>query len=662
MIKSYWLRILMCGLAAAIVGFLIGVVTKPQYDAELQVVVAPYFPVGSPSMSEADDAVKSILDSSAPRTIQTQVDMLTSSGTIQEAARKVALDRNLSYTDPNDELYPYELQNKVSVTSAKESDVVSVHVRGSTPDLAQQLATEIYNAFDKQNKLQSRSSVGNAVTFLTTQDEQIQKELLSIENEVTKAQTEAGAPDIDQQMIADIQRLRDLEMQLDQSVANESAALTRSNNLKRQMQGMPDFVEGSQTMSENPRFSALTQALIAAEADRETGLEKYLPDSVEIKALDRRIATLKKMLAGTPEYKRGQTGSGINPTLQALRTDYQSALALVPTAQANTTALRIAVARQKAEMAKLPALKQKLDELKRKQLVLERISQLYTSKLKTLELAKTAPRSATYLVSPAQAMRIPSVPNYGLNVGLGMFLGLAIGFLWSISSESKRNPIRSLGQLNRLSLQPCYRVIPELRVPMRGLNRAPAEVFDSLLVNFVRSEKKGYKLGVLGVTRAAGATTTAMNLAISAARGGYSVLFVEVDAGNNAAAKLTGDAKSPAMNIAIFNGPLGTHGGGTNGWSADLEVAAKGKDLVIFDFAPVKVSGDSFLLASQLDEMILLVRQNVTRSVDFLQAQQALIDAGCPIVNVALSRLQDQSDDISALEQQSDVRSIAPQA
>jgi hypothetical protein len=60
--------------------------------------------------------------------------------------------------------------------------------------------------------------------------------------------------------------------------------------------------------------------------------------------------------------------------------------------------------------------------------------------------------------------------------------------------------------------------------------------------------------------------------------------------------------------------------------------------------------------------MILLVRQNVTRSVDFLQAQQALIDAGCPIVNVALSRLQDQSDDISALEQQSDVRSIAPQA
>jgi hypothetical protein len=46
--------------------------------------------------------------------------------------------------------------------------------------------------------------------------------------------------------------------------------------------------------------------------------------------------------------------------------------------------------------------------------------------------------------------------------------------------------------------------------------------------------------------------------------------------------------------------------------------------------------------------------------VDFLQAQQALIDAGCPLVSVTLSRVQDQSDDVSALEQQAEIRSIAP--
>ena len=50
----------------------------------------------------------------------------------------------------------------------------------------------------------------------------------------------------------------------------------------------------------------------------------------------------------------------------------------------------------------------------------------------------------------------------------------------------------------------------------------------------------------------------------------------------------------------------------------------KGRISLVFDFAPVKSSGDAFLIANQLDEMILLVRANQTKSVDFLQAQQAL--------------------------------------
>src|SRR5439155_16509623 len=119
-------------------------------------------------------------------------------------------------------------------------------------------------------------------------------------------------------------------------------------------------------------------------------------------------------------------------------------------------------------------------------------------------------RASTNLWTAATPFPRASVPNPTLNTGLGLFLGLAVGFLWSIGTEAKKNPIRSLGQLNRLSLQPCYRVVPELRVPLRGLGRPPAEVFDSLLVNFVRGEKKGYRLGVLGVTKGAGATVTAV--------------------------------------------------------------------------------------------------------------------------------------------------------
>ena len=43
MIKSYWLRILLCGLGAAIVGFVIALVTPKQYDGFFQIMVAAIF-------------------------------------------------------------------------------------------------------------------------------------------------------------------------------------------------------------------------------------------------------------------------------------------------------------------------------------------------------------------------------------------------------------------------------------------------------------------------------------------------------------------------------------------------------------------------------------------------------------------------------------------
>src|ERR1051326_7193323 len=114
MIKTYWLRILLCGIAAAIVGFLIGLVTPKQYDAVVQVLVAPYSPIGTPVTSEADLSVKDILDASAPRTVATQVEMLTGYGIVGEAAEKVATEMNIPYKEPGDELNPIDLQDRIS--------------------------------------------------------------------------------------------------------------------------------------------------------------------------------------------------------------------------------------------------------------------------------------------------------------------------------------------------------------------------------------------------------------------------------------------------------------------------------------------------------------------------------------------------------------------
>lgn len=666
MIKSYWLRILLCGIAAAIVGFLIGVVTPKQYDAVVQVLVAPYTPGGTFARDDAESSVKDILDASAPRTVNTQVEMLTGYGVIGQAAEKVATDLNLPYKQPGDELNPFDLQDKITVTAAKESDIVSLRVRMSQPDLAARVAGAMYVAFEDQNERQSKDAANRAIEFLNKQVTGIKAQLHGIEQAMTKAKEDAKSPNIDQQVIADISQLRDLQIQRDTAQGELEASQARGAELGAQLATISKTTPGGTSRTENPIYTKLQSQLQDATTQRDQLLVHYLEDSEQVRSQDRVISGIQSRLKDTPRYTANiESSTQPNPMYLTMAQEYKLSIANAKGAAQRVATVDAAIASLQVDMRRLPAIQETITSLALQEVVLQKIFEAYTSKLKTLEVAGSFRRSATHLTTPAVAMPRPAVPNFGLNVGLGLFLGLAVGFLWSIGTEAKRNPIRSLGQLNRLSLQPCYRVIPELRVPMRGLTRAPAEYFDSLLVNFVRSEKKGYRIGVLGVTKGAGATTTAMNLAIAAARGGYTVLYVEVDPGNSALTKLTpaaGDVKSPGANITIYNASLGeTQAGGTVGLPADLEVAASGKDLVIFDFAPVKVSGDAFLLANHLDEMILLVRANSTKSVDFLQAQQALIDAGCPLVSVTLTRIQDQSDDVSALEQQAvDVKSIPP--
>ncbi len=667
MIKSYWLRILLCGIGCAIIGFVIALLTPKQYDGFFQVLVAPYAPPIPRATTEADESVEDLLSASAPRTVNTQVEILTSFHVISDAAQKAAETFGKLPIRTGDEFDPFEVQERVGIQAQKESDIVTLRVRMSDPDYAREMAGQIYQAFEAANERQSKEGANRAIEFLNSQTSVVKEQLAALDAESAKVKTNLGAPNIDALTQSEIQSIEALQQQVQLARATKSDADAQVASLRAELQSglISPTIEAGTGTGLDPRRTDIQQALIGARADRAQALERYEKDSEPVQSIDRRIEQLQKDLK-TYDKEYVKTGSSVapNPLYQSLKGQLTQAISVAAGAAQKLSSLEASYAAKQADIAKLPDLQRKIQELFRKQQVLERINALYTSKLNTLELAKQGRRSSASLITAATAMPKPSVPNTNLNVGLGMILGLGIGFLWSVATESKRNPIRSLGQLNRLALQPAYRVIPELRVPMRGLTRPTAEVFEALLVNFVRSEKKGYRIGVLGVTKNAGATTTAMNLAIAAARGGYSVLYVEVDPGNNALTKLTpaaGDVKSPGTNITIYNASLGeTTANGTMGLPSDLEEAAKGKDLVIFDFAPVKASGDAFLIANQLDEMIMLVRANQTKSVDFLQAQQALIDSGCPLVSVTLSRVQEQADDIAALEQQPEMRAISP--
>src|SRR5579862_3414068 len=177
MIKSYWFRILFCGIAVAILGFLLAEVTPPQYDAEMQIKLAPYVPTISGAQDEVDATVRDILQSAAPRSVQTQVDMLTSFGVLEKAAAKVASDKGLSYINPGDELNPNELRDKISIEAARDSDIVGLKIRMPNLELGEAIVSEMYSAFEDENRSESTDSAERAIAFLQSQNKDIQGQL-----------------------------------------------------------------------------------------------------------------------------------------------------------------------------------------------------------------------------------------------------------------------------------------------------------------------------------------------------------------------------------------------------------------------------------------------------------------------------------------------------
>ena len=100
-------------------------------------------------------------------------------------------------------------------------------------------------------------------------------------------------------------------------------------------------------------------------------------------------------------------------------------------------------------------------------------------------------------------------------------------------------------------------------------------------------------------------------------------------------AQSTGDLTKVSEHVTLVSPD------GLNTAEVPAEVQKLERDLTIFDFEPTTISAEYAFAASNLDEIIVLVRASRVASVDFLRAQQALADSGCPLVTVVLARTSD---------------------
>lgn len=647
MIKAYWLRILLFGVVCSAIALAISLFSPKKYEGYVQLLVDQK-PLSSMGVSSASGvSVSDLMEFNRSRSLETQVSQLGSLGVIKIAAEKVAAVNGQSdpSSNPASELYPPSLEREISITADQGSDIISLRVRMTSRALAEQVAREMFMAFNEQNERNGKELAGQAILALKTQAKSIDSQLKSLDEQSNKMRTAFGVADVTATVASATNNLSLHQQQRDAAEIEAAAADRQVAVLTSELASTPKTMPAGESSGPNPIYQKLVSDLIEAKSDRAKLATIYLPDRDEMKAIDERIRNIQAELKQQKPIIPSSSSSGPNPNYQNLAAKLSEAKANADSAKGRYRVAVQEVERAEKYLATLPNIQTKLAGLTRDQETLSRTYAGILDQLKVLEAARMGRMSPTKLITEAWASPDPVTPKPQLNALFGLMVGLILGALSMLATEGKRQPVRSLAQLNSLSLRPVYRLIPELREPFRGLSKVPPEPYESLLGNFLRSDSRPYRMAVVGINKDAGASTTAANLAIAASRHGASVLLVECDP-KGGLPRLSGK-EMPSTGAAVevsgsihgvyLESALSQSGGIAN------EVSSKESDLTIIDLEPTTRSAEYAFLAPYLDEVVLLVRAGRARSVEFLQAQQALRDAGCSRVTVVFTRSSDLS-------------------
>lgn len=200
------------------------------------------------------------------------------------------------------------------------------------------------------------------------------------------------------------------------------------------------------------------------------------------------------------------------------------------------------------------------------------------------------------------------------------------------------------------------------------LSDTAKEAYNSLRANiqFYSKSKKIKTLAITSFNKGEGKTTTSINLAISMAKIGMNVLYIDADLRKTSLLKNSNENNLGLSNILlsqitmedavnrtnirslnyITSGGLTLYAGeliSSNKFSQFLQEVKVQYDLIIIDTPPLGKVIDGVVIAAQTDGTVIVIASNTTKTHHTAMMKEQLSKANANIVGVVLNKIPKES-------------------
>ena len=284
----------------------------------------------------------------------------------------------------------------------------------------------------------------------------------------------------------------------------------------------------------------------------------------------------------------------------------------------------------------------------------------------------TMPMRPAVIWDKAEVPSSPSSPRVGLNMLLGVALGLGVGVGLAFFIEYLDTSVKTMEDVETMLGVPVLAIVPKniKLLHKMGGDVPDAEAYRILRTNieFNRKSADANTISMVSGGPGEGKSTTLCNLAFTCAQGGYSVLIVDADLRRPTQHKLFEVNNSigltnylttniPLEEVILSTGvenlslmpsgilPADAVGILNSQRMSDMIAELKTRyDIIFFDSPPILGVSDGAVLASEVDQSIIIVQHRRFPRVMLLRVKQSISNVGGTVLGVVLNNVDLRHD------------------